>query len=61
MTGPAAGNSAAASATLTVTSASVAAPAKSGGGGTFDWLDIMLVAGVLLIVRTHAARRPPGH
>jgi hypothetical protein len=60
VTGPAGGNSAAASATLTVTSANSPAPTKS-GGGSLDWLDIMLVTGVLLIVRTHAARRPPGH
>jgi hypothetical protein len=53
MTGPAGGNTAPASATLTV-----AAPG-SGGGGSMDWLDIMLVVGVLLIVRGHATRRLP--
>jgi serine protease len=53
MTGPAGGNTAPTSATLTVT-----APG-SGGGGSMDWLDIMLVVGVLLIVRGHATRRPP--
>jgi hypothetical protein len=55
MTGPAGGNAAAASATLTVTAAS---SGGGGGGGSMDWLDIMLVVGVLLIVRGHAARRP---
>jgi serine protease len=54
MTGPAGGNAAPASATLTVT-----APSSGGGGGSMDWLDIMLVVGVLLIVRGHATRRPP--
>jgi serine protease len=53
MTGPAGGNAAAASATLSVTAAS-----GGGGGGSMDWLDIMLVVGVLLIVRGHATRRP---
>jgi hypothetical protein len=53
MTGPAGGNAAPVSATLTVTAAA------GGGGGSMDWLDIMLVVGVLLIVRGHAARRPP--
>jgi serine protease len=53
MTGPAGGNAAPASATLTV------AAGSGGGGGSMDWLDIMLVVGVLLIVRGHAPRRPP--
>jgi serine protease len=55
MTGPAGGNAAPASATLTVTAAS---SGGGGGGGSMDWLDIMLVVGVLLIVRGHATRRP---
>jgi serine protease len=55
MTGPAGGNAAPTSATLTVT----AAGSSGGGGGSMDWLDIMLVVGVLLIVRGHATRRPP--
>jgi serine protease len=54
MTGPAGGNAAPVSATLTVTAAG-----SGGGGGSMDWLDIMLVVGVLLIVRGHATRRPP--
>jgi serine protease len=62
VTGPAGSNTAAASATLTVTAASssptgVASGGKSGGGGGLDWTDILLVAGVLLIVRGHAAKR----
>ena len=60
MTAPAGGNAAPAAATLTVTAATMsAASTKSGGGGALDWLDIMLVTGVLLVVRGHAARRPP--
>ncbi len=54
-TGPAGGNAAPASATLTVTAAS----ASGGGGGSMDWMDILLLAGVLLVVRGHAARRRP--
>lgn len=54
-TAPAGGNSAAASASLTVT-----APPGSGGGGSLDWLDIALVAGVLLAVRRPARRRAAG-
>jgi hypothetical protein len=50
-TGPAGGNAAAASASLTVT----APPAKS-GGGELDWLDMMFVAGVLLVGRRQAGR-----
>ncbi len=64
MTGPAGGNTVAATAALTVTTA-VSAGASStgsggggGGGGSMDWLDIMLVTGVLLVVRGHAGRRP---
>ena len=55
MTGPAGGNTVAATATLTVTAAG-----GSGGGGSMDWLDIMLATGVLLVVRGHASRRPRG-
>ena len=60
MTAPAGGNSAPSSATLTVTAAtvSVTSTKSGGGGGSLDWLDIMLVTGVLLVVRGHAARRP---
>ena len=62
-TGPAGSNAAAASATLTVTAAGssptgVAGNGGSGGGGgALDWMDILLVAGVLLVVRGHAAKR----
>jgi serine protease len=49
-TASAGGNAAGASASLTVT-------APSGGGGALDWLDMMLVVGVLLAGRRHAARR----
>ena len=52
MTGPAGGNTAAASASLTVTAPS------SGGGGSLDWTDVLLVVGVLLASRRHALRRP---
>jgi len=55
MTGPAGGNTVAATATLTVTAAG---SSSGGGGGSMDLLDIMLAAGVLLIVRGHASRRP---
>jgi serine protease len=51
MTGPAGGNTVAATATLTVT-------APGSGGGSMDWLEIMLVTGVLLVCRGHASRRP---
>ncbi len=63
MTAPAGGNSAPASATLTVTAATVSVTsAKSGGGGgSLDWLDIVLVTGVLLVARGHAARQPRPH
>ena len=62
VTGPAGSNDAPASATLTVTTASssptgVAGSSGGGGGGALDWMDILLVAGVLLVVRGHAAKR----
>jgi serine protease len=62
MTGPAGSNAAPASATLTVTAASsnptgVAGSGSGGGGGALDWIDILLIAGVLLVVRGHAAKR----
>src|SRR5258707_3775439 len=61
-TGPAGSNAVPASATLTVTAANssptgVAGSSGGGGGGDLDWLDILLVAGVFLVVRGHAARR----
>ena len=46
-TGPAGSNAMSASASLNVT----APPGKSGGGG-FAWLDVMFLAGVLLVKRT---------
>jgi serine protease len=64
MTGPAGGNTVAATATLTVTAAgssggsSTGGGGGGGGGGSMDWLDIMLGTGVLLVVRGHASRRP---
>jgi len=62
LTGPAGGNAAPASATLTVTAANssptgVAGGGGGGGGGALDWTDILLVAGVLLVIRGHAAKR----
>jgi serine protease len=66
MTGPAGGNATPASATLTVAAAggsssgggsSGGSSGGGGGGGSTDWLDIMLITGVLLIVRGHAAKR----
>jgi len=57
MTGPAGGNTTPASATLTVTAPSAGAASTGGGGGSLDWLDMMLITGVLLIVRGHAAKR----
>jgi serine protease len=61
VTGPAGSNTAPASATLTVTAATSSptgvAGSGGGGGGALDWMDIMLVTGVLLVVRGHAARR----
>jgi serine protease len=58
MTGPAGGNTTPASATLTVTAAGASSGSGGGGGGSLDWLDIMLVTGILLVLRGHAARRP---
>jgi serine protease len=63
MTGPAGGNTTPASATLTVTAASASGASTGGGGGgggggSLDWLDIMLVTGILLVLRGHAAGRP---
>ena len=61
VTGPAGSNVEPASALLTVGPASGvtgAAPAPGGGGGGgLDWMDIMLIAGVLLVARGHAAKR----
>jgi serine protease len=61
VTGPAGSNAGPASATLTVTPAAGlvgAAPAPGGGGGgDLDWMDILLIAGVLLVARGHAAKR----
>jgi len=53
-TGPAGGNTAPASASLTVTGA---AAGGGGGGGSMDWMDIMLIAGVFLVIRGHASKR----
>jgi hypothetical protein len=62
MTGPAGGNTQPATASLTVSAAASSGASTGGGGGggggDLDWLDIMLVAGVLLVVRGHASRRP---
>jgi serine protease len=62
VTGPAGSNAAPASATLNVTAATssptgVASGGGGGGGGALDWMDILLIAGILLIVRGHAAKR----
>jgi serine protease len=63
LTGPAGSNATPASATLTVTAASSSPTGVAGGGGggggggALDWMDILLVAGVLLVVRGHAAKR----
>jgi serine protease len=63
VTGPAGSNVEPASALLTVGPASGlvgagATPVPSGGGGgDLDWTDILLVAGVLLVARGHAAKR----
>jgi serine protease len=62
VTGPAGSNAGPASATLTVTAATGgltgAAPGGGGGGGGgLDWTDILLIAGVLLVARGHAAKR----
>jgi serine protease len=65
VTGPAGSNLEPAAATLTVTESTSPlvgdgnAPVPSGGGGGLDWMDILLIAGVLLIVRGHAANRRP--
>jgi len=62
LTGPAGGNTAPATASLTV-SGSVAGvtgtggSSGGGGGGSMDWMDILLIAGVLLVVRGHASKR----
>jgi serine protease len=63
MTGPAGSNAAPAFATLTVT-ADASGPTGvapggggGGGGGALDWTDILLIAGVLLVARGHAAKR----
>jgi serine protease len=63
MTGPAGGNTAPVSASLSVTSgsssgsSSTGAGGGGGGGGALDWLDIMLVAGVVLMIRGQAGRK----
>jgi serine protease len=63
VTGPAGSNVEPASALLTVGSTSGlvgagATPVPSGGGGgALDWMDILLIAGVLLVARGHAAKR----
>jgi hypothetical protein len=55
-TGPAGGNAAVAAASLDVT-APAGGGGKSGGGG-LDWLDMMLVGGVLLAGRRYGRGRP---
>jgi len=62
VTGPAGSNVEPASALLTVgppTGVTGAAPAPGGGGGggDLDWMDILLIAGILLVARGHAAKR----
>ncbi|HEV7357200.1 MAG TPA: S8 family serine peptidase [Steroidobacteraceae bacterium] len=61
MTGPAGGNTGPVSASLTVTAASSSGTSTGGGGGggggTLDWLDIMLVTGVVLMIRGQASRK----
>jgi serine protease len=58
MTGPAGGNTAAVSASLTVNSTPpLPVPSKKSGGGELDWLDMMFVAGVLLVGRRQAGRQ----
>jgi serine protease len=54
-TAPAGGNEKSASASLTVT-----APAPSGGGGAIDGWDLMLAAGIVLIIRAPAGRKQNG-
>jgi serine protease len=63
MTGPAGGNTAPASASLTVSAGSSSSSGAGtggggggGGGGALDWLDVMLVAGVVLMIRGNARR-----
>jgi serine protease len=57
-TGPAGNNASPASASLTVTAASSSSGGGGGGGkGALDWLDILLVAGIFLVIRGHASRR----
>ena len=63
-TGPAGNNAAPASASLTVTASGSSSGTNTGGGsggggggGALDWLDILLVAGLFLMVRGHASRR----
>jgi serine protease len=60
-TAPAGNSSGTASASLTVTVPALVgnAPSKGGGGGDFDWLDMMFVAGVLLAGRRHVRRSAP--
>ncbi len=59
MTGPAGGNAAAVSASLTINATPpLPVPSKKSGGGELDWLDMMFVAGVLLVGRRQAARVP---
>jgi hypothetical protein len=64
MTGPGGGNTAAVSASLTVNSTPpLPVPSKKSGGGELDWLDMMFVAGVLLVGRRQVGRqaaRPQG-
>jgi serine protease len=64
VTGPAGSNVEPAAATLTVTASTSpvvgdgnATVPSHGGGGDLDWTDILLVAGVLLVARGHAAKR----
>jgi serine protease len=63
MTGPAGGNAAPASASLTVTAGISSGTSTGGGGGggggggAMDWFDIMLVAGVVLMIRGQTGRR----
>jgi hypothetical protein len=62
VTGPAGSNATPASATLTVAAAGNPLPLPTavgggGGGGDLDWIDILLIAGVFLMIRGHAARR----
>ena len=61
-TGPAGNNASPASATLTVTAASSSTGTSTsggggGGGGALEWPDILLIAGIFLVIRGHAGRR----